>query len=115
MNGRADKLEETALIADFFSAIKEDYRISITHIGIYVALISYWRAQGFRSPVYAFSRDIMKIAKISAPGTYHKRIKELAEYGYITYEPSFDRTEGSMIFFRETPGDQTSDLLNVND
>lgn len=107
-----DKVDETALIAGFFSAIREDCRISTTHIGIYVALVTYWRMQGAISPIYAFSRDIMKIAKISAPGTYHKRIKELAEYGYITYEPSFDRTEGSMIFFRETLANQPGgDLL----
>ncbi len=82
-------------LSGFFSAIEKDYRIGITHIGIYAALLQYRQEQGFINPVTAFSYDIMRIAKISAPATYHKCVKELSEYGYIRYVPSFKRNQGS--------------------
>ncbi len=85
----------------FFAAIREDGRISSTHIGIYAALVEYARRQGAANPFCAFSRDIMPIAKISAPATYHKCIRELDEYGYIRYDPSFDRCRGSRIYLKE--------------
>ncbi len=89
-------------LSGFFSAIEKDYRINITHIGIYASLLQYRQEQGFINPVTAFSYDIMRIAKISAPATYHKCVKELSDYGYIRYVPSFKRNQGSRIYFPET-------------
>lgn len=86
-------------LSDFFSAIETDPRISITHIGIYAALLQYWSAHHFENPVHIFSYDIMRIAKISASTTFHKAIRELNEYGYIKYEPSYKRNKGSKVYF----------------
>lgn len=88
-------------LSDFFSAIATDPRISITHIGIYAALLQYWSEHHFENPVHVFSYDIMRIAKISASTTFHKAIRELNEYGYIKYEPSFKRTKGSKVYFNK--------------
>ena len=84
---------------DFFYAIAEDPRISVTHIGIYSALVYYHQEHHYENPICVFSYQIMKIAKISASSTYHKCIRELNEYGYIRYEPSFKRNRGSRIYF----------------
>lgn len=100
MDEGINKTNENSLLAEFFSAIQEDYRISITHIGIYAALVEYWRMQDFVNPMRAFSRDIMPIAKVSAPTTYHKCVRELSEYGYIRYVPSFNRNRGSKVYFK---------------
>lgn len=86
-------------LSDFFSAIEHDPRISITHIGIYAALLQYWSEHHFENPVHVFSYDIMRIAKVSASTTFHKTIRELSEYGYIKYEPSFKRNKGSKVYF----------------
>ncbi|OYX82757.1 MAG: hypothetical protein B7Y83_13730 [Flavobacteriales bacterium 32-34-25] len=86
-------------LSNFFSAIENDFRISITHIGIYAALLQFRTNKGFVNPIEAFSYEIMPIAKISAPYTYHKCVRELSEYGYIRYEPSFKKTQGSKIYF----------------
>jgi hypothetical protein len=86
-------------LSDFFSAIETDPRISITHIGIYAALLQYWSEHHFENPVHVFSYDIMRIAKVSASTTFHKTIRELSEYGYIKYEPSFKRNKGSKVYF----------------
>jgi len=46
----------------------------------------------------------MKIAKISSAMTYHKCVKDLNAYGYIRYEPSFNKNRGSKIYFPESDG-----------
>jgi len=86
-------------LSDFFTAIANDPRISITHIGIYAALLQYWQEHHFENPIHAFSYEIMRIAKISASTTYHKSIRELNEYGYIRYQPSFKRNQASKVYF----------------
>lgn len=85
----------------FFKAISCDQRISPIHIGIYAAVLHYWQEHECVNPIQAFSYEIMGIAKISAHATYHKSIKDLNEFGYLRYEPSFKRTQGSKIYLRE--------------
>ncbi len=86
-------------LSDFFHAISSDPRISITHIGIYSALLQYWCEHSFENPIHVFSYEIMRIAKISASSTYHKSIRDLSSYGYIRYEPSYKRNRGSKVYF----------------
>ncbi|MFD0795451.1 hypothetical protein ACFQZX_17650 [Mucilaginibacter litoreus] len=90
-------MERIKPLSDFFAAIENDARISITHIGIYAALLHYWQLYGCQNPLCAYSYEIMRIAKISAPATYHKTVKELNDYGYIQYEPSFKRNQSSKV------------------
>ncbi|MFD2871943.1 hypothetical protein ACFS5N_05655 [Mucilaginibacter ximonensis] len=90
-------MEEQDLLADFFAAIENDARISITHIGIYSAVLRYWQLAGRANPFPAYSYQIIKIAKISAK-TYHKIIRDLSAYGYLRYEPSFKRNQASRVF-----------------
>ena len=86
-------------LSDFFMAIERDPRISITHIGIYAALLQYWKEHQYANPIQVFSYEIMKIAKISSSATYHKSIRDLSGFGYIRYEPSFKKNQGSKIYF----------------
>ncbi len=91
-------MEQLKPLSEFFAAIEGDPRISITHIGIYAALLQYWTKHNYSNPVRAYSHEIMQLAKISASTTYHKSIRELSEYGYIKYEPSFKRNQGSKVY-----------------
>lgn len=91
-------MERLKPLSDFFSAIRHDGRISTTHIGVYAALLQYWQENGCPHPIVAFSHEIMRIAKISAPMTYRKCVKELSEYGYIRYIPSFKKNKASEIY-----------------
>jgi hypothetical protein len=76
-------------LTEFYSSILEDNRINARHISLYMALFECWNRNNFQNPV-SIKRDvIMPIAKISGIATYHKCIKELHEYGYIKYFPSF--------------------------
>lgn len=95
-------MEQLKPLSDFFVAIKSDPRISITHIGIYAALLQYWKEHNFHTPMKVYSYEIMRIAKISASTTYHKSVRELSEYGYIKYEPTRKRTQGSKVYILST-------------
>ncbi|KGO95043.1 hypothetical protein [Flavobacterium subsaxonicum] len=89
-------------LSDFFAAIKNDYRVSSTHIGIFAALLHYKMDRGFTNPIQAFSYEIMELAKISAPKTYRKCLKDLDAYGYLRYEPSFKKNQASKIYISDT-------------
>jgi hypothetical protein len=91
-------MEPIKPLSDFFNAIEKDARISITHIGIYAALLQYWQQNECANPLRAFSYEIMRIAKVSAQATYHKSIKDLHSFGYVRYEPSFKRNSRSKVY-----------------
>ena len=86
-------------LATFFKMTRTDQRISSTHIGIFAALLQYRSERGFCNPIYAYSHEIMPLAKISAIRTYCRCIKELSEYGYLLYEPSKKKNRASKISF----------------
>jgi hypothetical protein len=76
-------------LSSFFEAIRQDNRISTSHISLYMALFECWNQNDFRNPVSIRRQQIMESAKISGLATYHKCIKELHAYGYISYLPSY--------------------------
>ncbi|MFB3388035.1 hypothetical protein [Flavobacterium sp. LAR06] len=92
-------MENLKPLSDFFTAIENDFRISTTHIAIYAALLQYRADKGFINPIQVYRHEITPKAKILSACTYHKCIRELSEYGYITYEPSFKKTQASKIYF----------------
>lgn len=92
-------METLKPLSDFFQAIENDYRISITHIGIYVALLQYRADRGLINPIQAYRYEIMGIAKISSHKTYYNCMRDLNEYGYIKYVSTRKRNQGSNIYF----------------
>lgn len=94
-------METLKPLSDFFLAIEKDFRISSTHIAIYSALLQYRVSKGFINPIEVYRHEVTPLAKISSPYTYHKCIKDLNDYGYLKYEPSFKKTQGSLIYFRD--------------
>jgi hypothetical protein len=89
---------EIQSLSGFLTAIEDDPRINVTHISIYVALLKRWHEHQYENPVSVFSHEVMKLAKISGSATYHKSIKELHEYGYIKYTPSYNHFLGSLVY-----------------
>jgi DNA-binding IclR family transcriptional regulator len=71
----------------FFSAISDDARIGSTHISVFMALLNMSVSNG-KNPVAFKRQDIMRFAKISARDTYNRCMNDLADYGYISYQPS---------------------------
>lgn len=77
-------------LSDFFRSIREDNRITTSHISLYMALFERWNQNDFKNPVLIRRREIMQAAKIGGIATFHKCIRDLHELGYIRYSPSYD-------------------------
>jgi len=92
-------MNEVKELTSFYSAIREDNRIGATHISVYMALFQFYNLNGFQNPIQITRSRVMEIAKISGLATYHKCMKELAEYGYIEYRPSFNPSVSTEICF----------------
>jgi len=96
-------MECTSILSQFYSKAAKDNRIGIRHIALYVSLVQIMAVNGFDKPLLTFSSYVMKVAKIYSTATYHRLIKELNDYGYILYKPSFYKGKGSE--FRIVPSD----------
>ena len=81
-----------------YKAIKNDNRISTTHISLYMSFFLRWSLNHFHNPISISRGEMMQIAKIGGKATYHKCIKDLHDYGYISYFPSFHPALGSLVY-----------------
>lgn len=99
MKEKTDTPTQMRLVSDFIENIKDDPRINTAHISLYVSLVSQWMANGKENPLSVFSKEIMPICKITGPATYHRSIRQLHEYGYIRYIPSYNHFLGSLVYF----------------
>jgi len=63
-----------------------------------MAVFQFWNAERFRNPVPISRQELMRISKISAKATYHKCIKDLHNFGYIQYLPSYNPFKGSLVY-----------------
>ncbi|WP_380869151.1 hypothetical protein [Sphingobacterium corticis] len=85
----------------YFQRIAVDSRLTCMHIGLLMALYYYGESikikfdENFR----ASRRKLMSFSRIRSRATYHKCIKELVCYKYISYEPSWHPQHGSSFQF----------------
>lgn len=91
-------INQIKLINNFIENVKEDPRINTSHISLYVSLVNYWYSNGQSNPMSIFRHEIMPACKISGTATYHKSIRQLHDYGYIKYVPSFNHFLGSLVY-----------------
>lgn len=84
-------------MTDFFSAIGIDDRISYPHIVLYMALFQCWNKNEFINPIPISRSLIMKLSKINSKTTYHKYMKDLTDFGYINYSPSYHPILGTTV------------------
>jgi hypothetical protein len=82
----------------FMDKVGGDHRIGPTHISLFLAILYFYQKQEYAMPVYVYRKELMKQAKISAFGTYHKAMRDLKLYGYIGYVPSYNPVLGSLVY-----------------
>ena len=87
-------------LTQFFMSIREDNRISATHISLYMALYQIYILNSFQNPIEISRLSVMDRAKISGLATYHKCIKDLNDYNYIRYIPSFNPRVRSKVWMQ---------------
>lgn len=81
----------------WITRVEADNRLKSHHVSLYDALFYCWNANRFRNPTTIFRHEIMAISKIGSINTYTKGLRELTEWGYIRYEPSFNPQLGSKV------------------
>ena len=85
-------------LAGFFDRVSADERLNPTHISMYVSLFQFWNASRFKNPISISRGELMRVSKISAKATYHKCMKELNDFGYLKYKPSYNPFKGSLVY-----------------
>ncbi len=85
-------------LAGFFDRVVADERLNPTHISMYVSLFQFWNACRFQNPISISRNELMKVSKICSKATYHKCMKELNDFGYLQYKPSYNPFKGSLVF-----------------
>ena len=98
-------------LTGFYDKIQQDERLNPTHISLYLALFQFWNINHFQNPISISRNEMMRLSKISALGTYHKCIKELQNFGYIEYIPSFNPYKGSLVNLYNF---ENSEVQNLN-
>ncbi len=94
-------MERVKELTSFYSAIKDDHRISSTHISLYMALFQVYNLSRFQTPLSITRSGVMKVAKINGLDTCHKCIKDVNDFGYIHYLPSYNPAVGSQVYLIE--------------
>ena len=92
-------VSELAGYSKLLKRMSMDGRLNATHIGLLSALFVHWQRGGFKSPFSITRKMLMAFSRIASIATYHKCIKELDEYGYIRYEPSYHPKLGSQVYW----------------
>ncbi|MCF0075692.1 hypothetical protein LZD49_34795 [Dyadobacter sp. CY261] len=98
----------TAMDMAVLEAVKSDVRLNPYHISLYTALLYY--GNGIQKiPFHASRRKLMGFSRIKSGATYHKCLRELVSYGYLSYDPSFHPQLGSRIVLTGTTAASDAD------
>lgn len=90
-------METIQLLNNFLLSVKDNPKATAYHISVYVSLLHYGHIIGNADQFTVFSREVLPFAKLLRPGTYHRIMMELDEFGYIRYSPSHSAVLGSLV------------------
>ncbi|WP_431610430.1 hypothetical protein [Chryseobacterium sp. 'Rf worker isolate 10'] len=74
---------------EFFILITEDKRLNVWHIALITAIIKLAYIQNEERIIHVSRSKVMYHSHIQTLPTYHKYFKELQNFGYIKYTPSY--------------------------
>jgi len=90
-------------LSSFFAAIEHDPRIGTSHISLYCALLDAFECGHLADgSIFLVSKQMMKKAKIFGLATYHGCLKDLHDFDYIIYKPSYNHRKKSKVFIKLT-------------
>ena len=72
-----------------FDRIGKDSRINVWHWALLMAIMRLAYLQKENKVIRVSRSKLMALSHIATPPTYHKYFKELQDFGYITYVPSY--------------------------
>ena len=80
-----------------FERFNNDNRIKQGHITLYLAFFQLWNRKFFIKYLSINRGIIMEWAKIKSKSTYHNHVRDLHDWGYLAYYPSYSPSIGSKI------------------
>lgn len=95
--------EWAAWLSCFYQKACADQRIGPTHISLYLALL-HEAGHLLPIPFYLRRKRVMEKSKICSSVTLNRCLRDLHDYGYIKYRPSFTpgRSMVGMILFERS-------------
>ena len=84
-------------LSGFFIRLAEDQRMTPYHISLYFALFQQWNAERFGDWFVISRSEMMQLSRIGSANTYARCMKELFDWGYITYTASSNLHSGSRV------------------
>lgn len=91
--------EQSQLLMRFLNRIADDGRLTTSHISLCLGLVICWNDQQHKLPFKVSRKILMDYSKIGSISTYHICIKELISFGFITYGPSYNSYQGTLVAF----------------
>lgn len=76
-----------------------DPRLNVWHLALLVALVQLAHLQEEKDIIHVSRSRLMKISHIQTLPTYHKYFKQLQDFGYIRYTPSYNPGYRSTVEF----------------
>lgn len=80
-----------------FDRFNNDNRIKQGHITLYLAFFQKWNREFFKRVISINREWIMEKAKFKSKTTYHNYIRDLNNWGYLRYYPSYHPAKGSKV------------------
>ncbi len=80
-----------------FERFNNDDRIKQGHITLYLAFFQKWNKEYFKNTLTINRASIMERAKFKSKTTYHNYLKDLNDWDYLDYFPSFHPARGSKV------------------
>jgi len=80
-----------------FELFNKDFRIKQGHITLYLAFFQKWNREFFKKTITINREWIMEKAKFKSKTTYHNYLKDLNDWGYLRYYPSYHPARGSKV------------------
>ena len=84
-------------LSGFFIRLAEDQRMTPYHISLYFALFQQWNAERFGDWFVISRSEMMQLSRIGSANTYARCMKELSDWGYISYTASSNLHSGSRV------------------
>jgi hypothetical protein len=94
-------------LSSYYERAALDERLFPTHISLFMALFYFSNAEQPGLPFQVSRPKLMRFSRIRSIATYHKNIRDLTNYGYIEYAPSWHPQRGSQIRLIFETGENT--------
>jgi hypothetical protein len=81
----------------YLNSMVQDERITVWHMAMIFGFIRLATTSDLKAPIYISRKKVMRLSHIKNFMTYHKCIKDLQQFGYIQYFPSYHPAIGSRV------------------